>query len=81
MIALMWTMSSNDQVERRGGALPATEADLSQSSILPWLNENWPRDRSNRLLGVNCTACHLASAKPRSRRRREKKDASEDLEG
>jgi hypothetical protein len=25
---------ANDEVERRGGALPANEADLSQSSIL-----------------------------------------------
>jgi hypothetical protein len=45
-------MASNDEVERRGIAQTTNEADLSQSSTPPWLIEDAPRDRSNRLLGV-----------------------------
>jgi hypothetical protein len=44
-------ISSNDEVERRGGAPTANEAALFQSSI-PSLahRRHQPRDRSNRLL-------------------------------
>jgi hypothetical protein len=42
----------NDEVKRRGVALPTNEVDLSQSSTSPplWLTEAGTRDRSNRFL-------------------------------
>jgi hypothetical protein len=43
-------VSPNDEVERRGVAVSLNEAGLFQSSTSPWLTEDAPRDRSNRLL-------------------------------
>ena len=52
----MWQMlnhTPNDEVERRGFALPLIEADLSQSSTASLAHRSlYPRDRSNRLLAV-----------------------------
>ena len=45
----------NVALERRGVALPANEADLSQSSTPPWPTEDAPRDRSKQLLEFGAT--------------------------
>jgi hypothetical protein len=39
MIARRMPVLPNDEVERRGALLTSNEADLSQSSIPPWLAE------------------------------------------
>ena len=49
------SMTSNDDVERRGVALSLNEADLSQSSIPSLAHRSCGRDRSNRLLGASAT--------------------------
>src|ERR1700722_3232832 len=48
--AVSSNMAANDQVERRGIALPTDEADLCRSSIHSLAHRRRARDRSNRLL-------------------------------
>jgi hypothetical protein len=43
----------NDEVERRGLRYRQTKALYPNHRSTPWLTEDAPRDRSNRLLGVS----------------------------
>jgi len=61
MVQRRLKMTANDEVERRGVALPTNETDLSRSSTLSLAHRRfYPRVRSNRLLEVvRITAHHL----------------------
>jgi hypothetical protein len=48
--------ASNDEVERREAALPATKLIYPNHRSSPWLIEDAARDRSNRLLGATTSA-------------------------
>jgi hypothetical protein len=41
---------SNDEIERRGLGRRKTKLIYPNHRLLPWLSEDTPRDRSNRLL-------------------------------